>query len=127
MKKWLPFVTFALAAAVVTAQETTPPKQEPAPPKEGAAPAQQRQFSGEVVTADVATKTLTVKATGVDASGQRVEKTLALAVADNVAPQLETLMAGDKVTVLWQRDEAAQRDVILGISKAPPASESGKP
>ncbi len=124
MKKWLPFVTFALAAAAVTAQETTPP---PTPPKEGAAPAQQRQFSGEVVTADVATKTLTVKATGVDASGQRVEKTLALAVADNVAPQLETLVAGDKVTVLWQRDEAAQRDVILGISKAPPAAESGKP
>jgi len=120
MKKWLTFVTFALAAAAVTAQETT------TPPKEGAA-AQQRQFSGEVVTADVATKTLTVKATGLDASGQRVEKTLALAVADTVAPQLETLNAGDKVTVLWQRDEAAQRDVILGISKAPPAAESGKP
>ena len=66
MKKFLPFVTFALAAMAVSAQET-------APPKEGAAAAQQRQFAGEVVTADVATKTLTVKATGLDANGQRVE------------------------------------------------------
>jgi hypothetical protein len=119
MKKWLPFVTLALAAIAVSAQEASPPK-------EGAA-AQQRQFSGEVVTADVATKTLTVKATGLDASGQRVEKTLAMAVADQVAPQLETLAPGDKVTVLWQRDEAAQRDVIMAIAKAPPASETGKP
>jgi hypothetical protein len=31
------------------------------------------------------------------------------------------------VTVLWQRDEAAQRDVIMAIAKAPPASETGKP
>jgi hypothetical protein len=119
MKKWLPLVTFALAAVAVSAQEATPPR-------EGAA-AQQRQFSGEVVTADVATKMLTVKATGLDANGQRVEKTLAMAVADNAAPQLETLKPADKVTVLWQRDEAAQRDIVLAITKTPSASETGKP
>jgi Cu/Ag efflux protein CusF len=119
MKKWLPYVTFAfLATAVSAGQETTPPK-------EGAAQAQ-RQFTGEVVSADVAAKTLTVKASGLDSSGQQVEKTMGLAVADSAINQLEGLKAGDKVTVLWQRDDAAQKDVVVAINKATPPSDASK-
>jgi Cu/Ag efflux protein CusF len=116
-KNWLP-IAFVIAAAVATAQETTPP---PEGSKSG-----QRQFAGEVVTADSASKMLTVKAQAVDQSGQRAEKTLALAVAESAVPQLGTLKPGDKVNVLWQRDEMEKRDVVITITKAPAPPETEK-
>jgi hypothetical protein len=92
--------------------------QEPAPP---AAPQNARQFVGDVVATDLPTSTLTVKATGVDAKGEPVERTVTLAVEDAIAPRLASLQTGDKVTVLWRRDEAKQRDVAVAIEKMPAA------
>jgi hypothetical protein len=94
------------------------PAQEPAPP---AARGAERQFVGDVVAADVPTHTLTVKATGVDAKGDPVERTVTLAVEDALTPRLASLQSGDKVTVLWRRDEARQRDVAVAIERMPAA------
>jgi Cu/Ag efflux protein CusF len=116
-KNWLP-IAFVIAAAVATAQETTPPR-------EGSRAAQ-RQFAGEVVAADLTSKMLTVKAHAVDPNGERTEKTLAMAVAESAVPQLGTLKPGDKVNVLWQRDEAERRDMVITISKAPAPPETEK-
>jgi Cu/Ag efflux protein CusF len=128
MKKTLLFSLTLLAggaAAAVAQEPPPPPAQQPMPPAQPPADASRtanRQFTGEVLSTDVANKSITVKASGLDASGQRVEKTMSLPVADAVASQLEMLKAGDKVTVLWRRDDAQQRDVIVAITKgeAPP-------
>jgi Cu/Ag efflux protein CusF len=112
-------LSLALGAAVATmAQETTPP---PPDANKGA----ERQFVGEVLNTDLASKSITVKASGLDAKGERVEKTMTLPVADAIVSQLEMFKAGDKVTVLWRRDDASQRDLIVAITKgdaAPPKS-----
>ena len=118
-EEWLPLVTFALAAVAVSAREATPP------PRGGRRPAatvlrRGRHRGRRHQDADS-------EGDRSRANGQRVEKTLAMAVADSAAPQLETLKPADKVTVLWQRDEAAQRDIVLAITKTPPVSETGKP
>jgi hypothetical protein len=119
MKKTL-LLTLAsvlVLAGIASAQEPAPP----APPAAPAAPGNARQFVGDVVATDLPTSTLTVKATGVDAKGDPVERTVTLAVEDALAPRLASLQAGDKVTVLWRRDEAKQRDVAVAIEKMPAA------
>ncbi len=113
MKRLIALMPFVLAASLVAAQEAT------TPPREGLTGAE-RQFAGEVVTTDTAAKTLTVKTSVADAKGEKSEKTMTLAVAEDVAPKLETLKTGDKVTVLWRRDEAQQRDVVIKVAKGEP-------
>jgi hypothetical protein len=118
-KTWLPFVTLLLAAALASAQEPTPP------PEGGGGG--ERQFAGEVVAVDAAAQTITVRASGTDANGEPVEKTLTLPVAESAAAQLESCEPGDKVTVLWRRDDAEQRDVVTAIAKAPGSPEAEAP
>ena len=123
MKRLFALMPFVLAASLATAQEqTTPPPAGPppaAPPPAGLT-GTERQFAGEIVTTDAAAKTLTVKTAVADAKGEKAEKTMTLAVADEVAPKLESLKTGDKVTVLWRRDEAQQRDVVVKVAKGEP-------
>lgn len=111
----LTLASVLFVAGIAAAQEPAPPA---APP---AAPESARQFVGDVVATDLPTSTLTVKAKGVDAKGDPVERTVTLAVEDALAPRLASLQTGDKVTVLWRRDEARQRDVALAIEKMPAA------
>ena len=114
MKRLFALMPFVLAASLAAAQETT------TPPREGKT-GSDRQFTGEVVTTDATAKTLTVKTSVADAKGDRSEKTMTLAVAEDIAPKLETLKAGDKVTVLWRRDEIQQRDLVVKLNKGEPA------
>jgi hypothetical protein len=111
MKRLFALLPFVLAASLAGAQDTNPPRDTQQQK------ATERQFAGEVVATDTTAKTLTVKTAVPDAKGDRSEKTLTLAVAEDVAPKLATLTAGDKVTVLWRRDEAQQRDVVVKLNK----------
>jgi len=113
MKTLLAVVPFVLAGTLAGAQETTPPR-------EGTR-SNEKQFAGEVVSTDTAAKTLTVKTAAPDAKGERVEKTMILAVADDVTPTLEILKAGDKVVVLWKRDDVQKKDVVIKVAKGEPA------
>ncbi|HEY7513420.1 MAG TPA: hypothetical protein VIC87_03030 [Vicinamibacteria bacterium] len=115
MKRLFALLPFVLAGTLAGAQEATPPR-EANPPREGLK-GNERQFAGEVVATDTTAKTLTVKTSVPDAKGDRSEKTMTLAVAEDVAPALATLTAGDKVTVLWRRDDAQQRDVVVKLNK----------
>jgi Cu/Ag efflux protein CusF len=110
MKRFFALLPLVLAASLVSAQETNPSRD---PNTKG----NERQFAGEVVATDTTAKTLTVKTSVPDAKGDRSEKTMTLAVAEDVAAKLATLNAGDKVTVLWRRDEAQQRDVVVKLNK----------
>jgi hypothetical protein len=105
------FVPFLLGASAGGAQDAAAP---PAPR------AADRQFVGDVVSTDVPGNNLTVKAVAVDAQGNSVERTLTLAVDEALSARLATLKAGDKVTVLWRRDEARQRDLVVALEKAAP-------
>jgi hypothetical protein len=111
MKRLFALLPLVLAASLASAQDTNPPRDTQA--QKGS----ERQFAGEVVATDTTAKTLTVKTSVPDAKGDRSEKTMTLAVAEDVAPKLATLNAGDKVTVLWRRDEAQQRDVVVKLNK----------
>jgi hypothetical protein len=111
MKKLFALLPLVLAASLASAQDTNPPRDTQA--QKGS----ERQFAGEVVATDTTAKTLTVKTSVPDAKGDRSEKTMTLAVAEEVAPTLATLNAGDKVTVLWRRDESQQRDVVVKLNK----------
>jgi Cu/Ag efflux protein CusF len=115
MKRLFALLPFVLAGTLAGAQETTPPR-EGNPPREGIK-GNERQFAGEVVATDTTAKTLTVKTAVPDAKGDRSEKTMTLAVAEEAAPTLATLSAGDKVSVLWRRDDAQQRDVVVKLQK----------
>ncbi len=115
MKRLFALLPLVLAGTLAGAQEATPPR-EANPPQEGMK-GNERQFAGEVVATDTTAKTLTVKTSVPDAKGDRSEKTMTLAVAEDVAPKLATLTAGDKVTVLWRRDDAQQRDVVVKLNK----------
>src|SRR5262245_66652761 len=109
MKILIALVPFLLAARLAGAQDTPAPK----PDLKG----NERQFAGEVVTADAAARTLTVKTTIAAATGEPQEKTLVLGVSEEAAPALQALKAGDKVTVLWRRDDATQKDVVVRVVK----------
>jgi hypothetical protein len=115
MKRLFALLPFVLAGTLAGAQEATPPR-EANPPREGMK-GNERQFAGEVVATDTTAKTLTVKTAVPDAKGDKSEKTMTLAVAEDATPTLATLSAGDKVTVLWRRDDAQQRDVIVKLHK----------
>lgn len=122
-KRLLSFVPFLLAS-LASAQE---PTTGPAATTQTAAEARpERQFVGEVVAVDVEGKTLTVKASQPDAKGERIEKTMTLPVEENAFAQLQSLGAGDKVTVLWRKDEASQRDTVVKLVKRD-AAASEKP
>ena len=117
MKKTLLFaiVPFLFGVSAGQAQDAAPPT---------AARSADRQFVGDVISTDVPGNSLTVKAMAVDAQGNSVERTLTLAVDEALSPRLATLKAGDKVTVLWRRDEAQKRDVVVALEKtAPPPPE----
>jgi hypothetical protein len=87
----------------------------------------ERQFAGEVVAVDVAGKTLTVKASQVDTKGERVEKTMTLPVEEAALKQLESITTGDKVTVLWRKDQATQRDTVVKLLKGETAKDEATP
>jgi Cu/Ag efflux protein CusF len=112
MKTLIALVPFVLAAGLASAQDPAAPK----PDAKGT----ERQFAGEVVTADSAAKTLTVKTQIADANGARQEKTLVLGVSDEAASALPSLKTGDKVTVLWRRDDATQKDTVIKVVKTEP-------
>jgi hypothetical protein len=113
MKKLWPLVTLLLVVPLARAQET-------APPRDGT----ERKFAGEVVSTDTTNKTLTVKASGVDSKGEQVEKTVSMPVADSLVERLGTLTAGDKITVVWRKDDAQQKEVIIAFAKSePPPSD----
>jgi Ni/Co efflux regulator RcnB len=99
----------SIAAPYAFSQETKP---------SDSARAKERQFAGEVVSADAAAKSLSVKA-----NGPKGETTLTLAVDDAVVPQLADLKPGDRVTVLWRQGEAGQQNLVVGLGKAPPAND----
>jgi len=132
MKKLL-LATLLLVAPMVRAQDPAPAApQDPAPaPPQNPAPAapaldgSERKFTGEIVSTDAPAKTMTVKASGVDSKGETVEKTLTLAVADNLVERLGTLNAGDKLTVVWKKDDATQKETVVAFAKAtePPADK----
>jgi hypothetical protein len=112
MKKLLPLMMLMLVAPLARGQESTPPLN-----------GTERKFAGEVVSTDVPSKTLTVKASGVDTKGETVEKTVTLAVADNLTERLGALNAGDKLTVVWRKDNGTQKDTVIAFAKsdaAPP-------
>ena len=109
MKKLFALLPFVLAGTLAGAQEATPPRE--------GMKGNERQFAGEVVATDTTAKTLTVKTAVPDAKGDKSEKTMTLAVAEDATPTLATLSAGDKVTVLWRRDDAQQRDVVVKLHK----------
>src|SRR5262245_19912921 len=75
MKKLL-LATLLLVAPIVRAQDPAPA----APALDGT----ERKFAGQIVSTDVPAKTMTVKPSGVDSKGETVEKTLTLAVADQL-------------------------------------------
>jgi hypothetical protein len=116
MKRLFALLPLVLAASLASAQDTNPPRDSQA--QKGS----ERQFAGEVVATDTTAKTLTVKTSVPDAKGDRSEKTMTLAVADDVAPKLASLAAGDKVTVLWRRDEAQQKDIVVKLNKGETAN-----
>ena len=87
----------------------------------------ERQFVGEVVAVDVQGKTLTVKASQVDAKGEKVDKTMTLPVEEPALKQLESITTGDKVTVLWHKDAASQRDTVIKVAKGEPAKDEATP
>jgi Cu/Ag efflux protein CusF len=89
--------------------------------------ADERRFVGEVVAVDVSGKTLTIKASQIDAKGERVEKTMTLPVEEPAVKQLESITTGDKVTVLWHKDEASQRDTVVKVSKGESAKDETTP
>lgn len=109
---------FALASLAIPSLGLA---QEPiAPIRQGS----ERQFVGDVVATDVPANTITVRATGVDAKGDPVDRTLTLSVDENLATRLASLKSGDKVTVLWRRDDANKRDLVVAIERmAPPPPE----
>jgi Cu/Ag efflux protein CusF len=114
MKRLFALLPFVLAAAVVSAQDPNPPSAQQ--PKEGVKSAE-RQIAGEVVSADATAKTITFKTMAPDATGDRSEKTLTMAVSETAAANLASLKSGDKVTVSYRRDEAQQKDMVTKISK----------
>ena len=114
MKRLFALLPFVLAAAVVSAQDANPPAAQQ--PKEGMKSAD-RQVAGEVVSTDATAKTITFKTMAPDATGDRSEKTVTMAVSDTVAVSLANLKSGDKVTVSFRRDEAQQKDLVTKISK----------
>jgi len=116
MRKLILVAPVLLAASLAHAQQATTPPAEQAPARSA-----ERQFAGEVVSIDSDAKTLTVKASQLDAKGERVEKTMTLPVQEDVATQLQALAAGDKVTVLWRKDDATQRDTVVKLVKREPA------
>jgi hypothetical protein len=133
MKKLL-LAALLLVAPVVRAQDPAPAPpppaaQDPAPAAPApAAPAldgTERKFAGEIVSTDVPAKTMTVKASGVDSKGETVEKTLTLAVAESLVDRLGTLNSGDKLTVVWKKDDATQKETVVAFAKAtePPADK----
>jgi hypothetical protein len=116
MKKLWPLAMLLLVAPLARGQEST------TPPLDGT----ERKFAGEVVSTDTTNKTLTVKASGVDSKGEPVEKTVTLSVADNLVERLGTLTAGDKIMVVWRKDDAQQKEVIIAFAKSEPGP-SDKP
>ena len=116
MKKLLPLAMLLLVGPLARAQETTPP-----PALDGT----ERKFMGEIVSTDVPAKTMTVKASGVDAKGETVEKTLTLAVAESLVDRLGALSTGDKLTVVWKKDDATQKETVVAFAKStePPADK----
>src|SRR5262249_5388851 len=119
MKKLL-LATLLLVAPIVRAQDPAPA----APALDGT----ERKFAGEIVSTDVPAKTMTVKASGVDSRRETVEKTLTLGVADNLVDRLGTLNAGDKLMVVWKKDDATQKEVVVAFAKAtePPSDKQDK-
>src|SRR5262252_95694 len=96
MKKLFALLPFVLAAAVVSAQDPNPPAAGQQP-KEGMKSGE-RMVAGEVVSTD--------------ATGDRSEKTVTMAVSESIATNLANLKSGDKVMVSFRRDEANQKDLV---------------
>jgi Cu/Ag efflux protein CusF len=115
MKKLFALLPFVLAAAVVSAQDPNPPAAGQQP-KEGMKSGE-RMVAGEVVSTDATAKTITFKTMAPDATGDRSEKTVTMAVSESIATNLANLKSGDKVTVSFRRDEVNQKDLVTKISK----------
>lgn len=126
MKKLSLFLPCLLVASFAYGRQAAAPSSETSPKSEEARAAE-RQFVGEVVAVDVAGKTLTVKASQLDAKGEKVEKTLTLPVDEPALKQLASIASGDKVTVLWRKDQASQRDTIVKVAKSDAAKDEAAP
>jgi len=116
MKIFLALSVPMLAASLAHAQEPSGDKS-----------TKERQSVGEVISADTATETLTVKATGVDSKGEPIEKTMTLPVEDSAAAGLEGLKGDDKVIVLWRGDEEQKRDVVVAVKKDSSSKQQQQP
>ncbi|HJS60012.1 MAG TPA: hypothetical protein VKA01_18030 [Vicinamibacteria bacterium] len=121
MRKLSLLLSVLLVGSVAYGRQTAPA---PAPEETRSS---ERQFVGEVVAVDVQGKTLTVKASQVDAKGENVEKTMTLPVEEPALKQLESITTGDKVTVLWRKDAASQRDTVINVAKGEAAKDEATP
>lgn len=115
MKKFALFLSFALVAGVAVAQDAT---KAPEAPKAHAAHAEHaakaamantHEVQAEVVSADAAKKTLTIK-------GETENKTVP--VEGKAVASLKSVKAGEKVTLTCRDNEKGEHQAVVAIKAA---------